>query len=114
MAKSKEELIQEILEEFEKDGDPVTYEEAVQIAEDEIRANQCKKYIQSEDTEKKPKKPKERKVDDEKGKILGWVQKSLSDNANVECTQETETKLHFTYNGNDYTIMLTKHKKKKG
>lgn len=71
-------------------------------------------YAKAETTEKKPKKSKERKVDNEKAFLLGILQGALSqqlDNPNI--VMETETKLHFTFGGNDYTIMLTKHRQKK-
>ena len=65
MAKTLEQLAQEIYDECLADGDDVTKEEAFEMAEMEIKAKGIKNYVQSS-VEKKKRKPKERKVDEEK------------------------------------------------
>ena len=60
---------------------------------------------------------RERKVDADKVTIFGWL-KTLMEGfqgnekiSNLTCKNETE--LSFTYNGNAYTLKLTKHREKK-
>lgn len=72
-----------------------------------------KNYVKSET--KKEKKPRERKVDDEKALILDYLKKGLTlltDSTTI--TTENEVKLHFPYNGSEYSVTLTKHRPKKG
>lgn len=72
-----------------------------------------KNYVKSET--KKEKKPRERKVDNEKALILDYLKKGLTlltDSTTI--TTENEVKLHFPYNGSEYSVTLTKHRPKKG
>ena len=56
-------------------------------------------------------KPKERKVDDNKGYLLSLIRKAIEDT--VEITdQKNEVELSFKWKGESYTIKLTKHRKK--
>ena len=75
---------------------------------------QKKVYAKSE----KPRntKPKERKVDTEKGDILKIVTTALAVKGIAIEEQKTETELKFSVNGNSYTLKLTKHRtpKKQG
>lgn len=108
----KEKLIKQIMAEYEADGEPITREEAEEIAEMEIKAKGLKNYTQTKTT--KEKKPRERKVDSEKAFILGFVKLGLGnlvDKDNI--ITENEVKLHFNYNDCDYSITLTKHRPKK-
>lgn len=64
---------------------------------------------------KKERKPRERKVDNEKALILDYLKKGLTlmtDSTTI--TTENEVKLHFPYNGSEYSVTLTKHRPKKG
>lgn len=109
-----EKLAKQIYDEFEKEGEPVTMEEALEIAKQEMGAKDIKNYAQA-DEQKKERKPKERKVDAEKGFILDYIKKGLTllvDSTTIKT--ENEVKLHFTYNGSDYSVTLTKHRPKKG
>jgi hypothetical protein len=104
-----EKLVKEIMAEAEEDGEPVTREEAEEMAKMELGAKEnCKQYVQSE----KPKKKAERvrKVDDEKGRLLADV-KTLFEGLGAEVlSMKTETEVEFLFNGNHYTIKLTKHR----
>jgi hypothetical protein len=104
-----EKLVKEIMAEAEEDGEPVTREEAEEMAKMELGAKEnCKQYVQSE----KPKKKAERvrKVDDEKGRLLADV-KTLFEGLGAEIlSMKTETEVEFLFNGNHYTIKLTKHR----
>ena len=67
-----------------------------------------KEYAKSERVRKNT--PKERKVDETKGKILGDC-KTLLEGLGAEITaMKTETEVTFTYDGNSYTLKLTKHR----
>ena len=105
-----EKLISTIMKEAEADGEPVTYEEAKEMAEMEIKANKdCKNYVQGEKPRKKVER--ERKVDAEKGAILDQITHLLEDNLRAEIiSTKTETEVDFTYNSNHYTVKLTKHR----
>lgn len=107
-----EKLVLDIMAEAEKDGEPVTREEAEEMAKMELGAKEIKNYTQAE-IEKKAKKPRERKVDNEKLELLDFLSLGLSENE-INYTYENEVKIHFKYNGSDYTVTLTKHRQKKG
>lgn len=107
-----EKLVKTIMKESEEDGEPVTYEEAVEMAKMEIGANSNRRY-ETSDKSKKERKPKTRKVDEEKKHLLGCI-KVLLEGLKAEIkTVKTETEISFTYCGNDYTLKLTKHRPKK-
>ena len=113
MAKAKtfEELVNEIMVETEKDGFPVTKEEAEEMAKMEINASGIKRYEQSEKPRKKTEK--ERKVDVEKLDLLNLVKSTLTENTSAtDFSLKTETELTFFYMENFYTFKLTKHGKK--
>ena len=109
-------LVAEIMKEAEADGEPITEAEAIEMAKMELGAKEIKRYEQAET--KKERKPKERKVDEEKQRILKHVKvliEGMQLNSGEACNVEmkTETELHFSLNGNDYTIKLTKHRPNK-
>ena len=112
MAKTLEQLAQEIYDECLADGDDVTKEEAFEMAEMEIKAKGIKNYVQSS-VEKKKRKPRERKVDEEKKYLLGCVETLYKDMGADIVKIKTETEIEFYYNDNHYTIKLTKHRPKK-
>lgn len=103
-----ENLIKSIMAECEADGEPVTREEAEEMAKMEMGAKNIKRYEQAEP---KAKTSKERKVDNEKLELFNIVIKSLADvveNGNLK----NEVEYSFDYNGSHYTFKLTKHRKK--
>ena len=92
-------------------SDEMTEEQAE--LERKARENGTEKHRGESTKERKPIK-RERKVDIEKGNILKSVAELLSGNG-AECEPMTnEVDLHFTLNGNRYSIKLTKHREKKG
>ena len=108
-----EKLVLDIMREAEEDGEPITREEAEEMAKMEIGAKGIKHYEQAEN--KKERKPRERKVDEEKGMILKKVkiliEGMLSNlNQSAEVSMKNETELSFILNGNAYTLKLTKHR----
>ena len=104
--KTRAQLIKEIMAEFEKDGEPVTEEEAGEIADLEIKAkkNNVKHYERSTKPRNKP--TRERKIDTEKLEILEELQAAL-ELCGITATREREVALHF----GDYELKLIRHKK---
>lgn len=109
--KTLEQLADEIFKESAEDGEPVTKEEALEMAKMELGAKQIKNYVQST-VEKKSKEKRERKVDNEKKNLLEILGASLEEK-NISVNYENEVKLHFEYGGNSYSVTLTKHRKGK-
>lgn len=101
-----EKLIATIMKEAEADGEPVTYEEAKEMAEMEMNAP--KRYEHEEKPRKKAEKV--RKVDEEKKEILSGLQVYIEGKGAENITVKTETEVSFTLNGNAYTLKLTKHR----
>lgn len=104
-----EKLIKSIMAEAEADGEPVTYDEAKEMAEMEIKAKGVKRYEQTAPT-KKDRKPKERKIDEEKGYLLSCIRGLLGGEGAEIIATKTETEVEFNYNGNHYSVKLTKHR----
>lgn len=107
-----EKLVNSIMKECEADGEPVTREEAEEMARMEIGEKEIKRYEQAEKP-KKERKSKERKVDEEKGRLLADMKTLLEGlGADIESVK-TETEIKFGYGGNSYTLKLTKHRSPK-
>ena len=109
MAKSIEKLADEIYKECMADGEPVTKEQALEMAQMELGAKENKNYTQAE-PKKVIKAPKERKVDTEKLNILTEVKKVVAEMGATNITLKTETEVSFSYGENEYTLKLTKHR----
>ena len=104
-----EKLIDTIMKEAEKEGEPVTLEEAIEMAEMEMKANaDIKRYEQAEKPRKKAEKV--RKVDEEKKHLLNCVKTLFEGLGATIIATKTETEIEFCFNGNHYTIKLTKHR----
>jgi hypothetical protein len=106
----KEKLIARIMKECEQDGEPVTREEAEEMAEMEIKANSIKRY----ETSDKPRKTakKERKVDETKKHLLSCCKVLLEGLGAKTLGIKTETELIFTLENEEYSLKLIKHRKK--
>lgn len=118
----KEKLIKQIMAECAKDGEPVTYEEAAEMAEMEMKAKtDCKRY----EREEKQNKPTNRtpKIDAEKVEIIKSVAqqltrfvkpdaKDIEGAENIKITNQ-QKEITFTVGENEYSLILTKHRKKK-
>lgn len=82
-----------------------------EMAKMEAKAKKIKRYEKS-DTPKK-KAVKERKVDEEKGKVLQSY-KVLTEGMGGTVTEvKNEAEFSFLLNGNSYTVKLVKHRPKK-
>lgn len=105
----KEKLIARIMKECEQDGEPVTREEAEEMAEMEIKASGIKRYEISD----KPRKPakKERKVDADKKYLLNLLISAINQETCVK-NIKTETEFSFEFGKDEYSVKLIKHRKK--
>lgn len=107
---TKETLIEKIMKECEKEGEPVTREEAEEMAEMEIKASGISNYTQS-DKKRKP-STRERKVDKTKKRLLMNCKTLIEGMGAVVADVKTETEICFTFDGNEYSLKLIKHTKK--
>ena len=104
----REKLIIKIMKEFEADGEPVTREEAEEIADLEIKAktNGERRYEQSKP---KNKTTKERKVDETKKHLFEIIIASL-ENEVENGSLKNEVEYSFDFGEDRYTLKLTKHR----
>ena len=107
----KEKLITKIMKECEQDGEPVTEKEAEEMAEMEIKANGIKHYEKSNKPRKTAKK--ERKVDTTKKRLLMNCKVLLEGLGAENLGVKTETEITFTFEGEEYSLKLIKHRPKK-
>lgn len=105
----REKLAYELMRECASWGEPVTYEEALEMADMEIKAMKMKRYEHAETAGEKPKVKREVKIDTEKVEILKIIKKALTD-AGIPAIIVSEQK-EITFG--DYSVTLTKHRKKK-
>lgn len=107
----KEKLIARIIKECEQDGEPVTREEAEEMAEMELKASGNRHFEKSD----KPRKvvKKERKVDSTKKRLLNDCRILLEGLGAQVLGVKTETEVTFTFEGAEYSLKLVKHRSKK-
>lgn len=105
----KEKLIAEIMADAEKDGEPVTREEAEEMAEMELGAKEIKRH----ETADKPKEKKKRevKLDERKVDLIGQIEKWLVESGfeNVAIVNP-QREVGFLVNGESYSLTLIKHR----
>lgn len=108
-----EKLIAKIMVECEADGEPVTREEAEEMAKMEMNAKQnIKRYEQSEKP-KKERKPREVKLDEDKVAIIDFLATCLSEWNFDFIVQNAQREIKIKYNDCDFSLTLTKHRPKK-
>ena len=78
-----EKLAKQIQKEFEKDGEPITWDEALDMAKMEIGAKGLTHVGRSVDSPDKPKKPRTVKISDEKKELFEKVLRIFDGNAEV-------------------------------
>jgi hypothetical protein len=109
----KEKLIKTLMEEAEKDGEPITREEAEEMADMEIKANGLKNYTQAT-IEKKPRKKREVKKDPTKVNLIthifNWLLTTPLEDVTIVNEQREIT---FVLKNETYSLVLTKHRPKK-
>lgn len=109
----KEKLINQIMKECAEDGEPVTREEAEEMAEMEIKSKKdCRRY--EGDTKKRKTANRTVKIDEEKVEIIKILARAISggDMSLVTITNQ-QREITFSIGENDYSVTLTKHRKKK-
>ena len=109
MAIDKEKLIKDIMREAEADNEPVTLEEATEMAEMEIKAKGFKNYVSDKTTRVKTVKP--RKVDTEKLEILNMISEFLK-SKDINNAIIREIGIDFEMNDSNFNLKLTRHRKK--
>ena len=109
----KEKLIKSIMKQAELDGEPVTKEEAEEMAEMELKAKGITDYATAE--EKKPRKKREVKKDPLKVTFIHYLEEWLLTTDVEDVTIVNEQKeISFSINGESYSLSLIKHRPKKG
>ena len=106
-----EKLALEIMEDAEKEGEPITIEEATLMAEMELKDKNNRRYEKS-DPLKKERKPRERKADLEKKYLIDCAVAFLENLCIEDISVKTETEINFIYNNNNYSFKLIKHRPK--
>ena len=109
---TKEKLVARIMKECAAEGEPVTKEEAEQMAEWEMNSKTVRNNAKS-DAQRKP-STRERKVDETKKRILNNCRILLEGMGAVSAQMKTETEVSFTFEGEEYSLKLVKHRKKEG
>lgn len=107
--KKFEKLVLSIMAEMEADGEPVTREEAEEMARMEVGAKEIKRYEKSAEAPKEHKK-REVKKDAEKMEIISKIFNFLLTNGFDDAKIVNEQR-EITFG--DFSITLTKHRKKK-
>ncbi len=88
-----EKLAKTIFDECEKDGEPITMDEALEMAEMEIKAKGIKNYVRAAEpkAEKAKKKPRTVKISAEKAQLFNDIYTFLSEKYNdVEIIRENK------------------------
>ena len=89
-----EKLAKQIFAEMQKEGEELTFEDAIEMAKMELGAKEIKNYVSSVDkTQKKPSKPRTTKVSDEKKELFSEIFKNLYDVYRENTTILNENKL---------------------
>lgn len=107
----KEKLIARIMEECLAEDEPVTREEAEEMAEMEIKAGSNRHYEKSDKPRKTAKK--ERKIDETKKRLLADCRVLLEGLGAQTLNVKTETEITFLFGGDEYSLKLIKHRPKK-
>ena len=108
---TKEKLAEKIMSECLADGEPVTKEEAMEMAEMELKAGGNRHYEKSDKKRKTPNK--ERKIDEAKKHLLSCCRVLLEGLGAKILNVKTETEIMFSFSGDEYSLKLIKHRPKK-
>lgn len=103
-----EALANEIYREYEKSDDPVTTLEALEMAKMELNGKVNRRYEKSDAPRKKS--VKERKIDETKKRFINGFRVYLEGSGAKVTPLKNETDLHFTFEGESYSVKLTKHR----
>ena len=91
---------------YEDDQEDFIGEEGEQMT---AKAKEVRRYEQS--AEKKVRKPREKKLDEDKVKIISFLQRVMTDSDALDIVIKNEQReITFAYNGAEYSLTLTKHR----
>ena len=105
-----EKLAKKIFDECEKDGEPVTMAEAVEMAEMEIKSAKTTPKVTN--NVKKERKPRVYVASNEKSAIFSDIYAFLSENYDVSVVTNNK-KLQILLNGKSFTLDLVENRPKK-
>ena len=106
-----EKLAEEIKLEYWRSGEPVSDEEALEIAKMEINDKSNRRYEKSDAPRKKTER--ERKVDKTKADLADRFIVAIENYGGTVEPLKTETEIHFELNEESYTLKIIKHRPKK-
>lgn len=101
-------LALEIIEEFKKEGEVTTLEEAIEMAKMELNEKANRRYEKSDAPKKKVEKV--RKIDETKKKFINGFRVYLEGCGCKVDPLKNETDLHFSFENENYSVKLTKHR----
>lgn len=108
-----ETLVKSIMQEYEKDGMPVTKEEAEEVARMEMKAGKIKNYVSSQ-PKKKTATKRAVKIDPVKKDLIIKLKDFLTSLSFTEITIINEQReVSFNIDDDNYSVTLIKHNKKK-
>ena len=116
---SRDKLIDKIMAECAKDGEPVTREEAAEMADMELKAKECGRRYEGDTTDRK-KSNRTATLDSEKVEIIKSIAKNISrcvfdddrEIANVQIINP-QKEITFVISNREYSVSLIKHRNKK-
>lgn len=107
-----EEKAKQIMIEYEKDGEPVTFEEAMEVAEMELGEKAIKNVNGGSRERKKSDKPKTVKVSDEKVALFNDIDSFLRENYNISVLTSNK-KWEIIIGNKHFSLDLVEHRTKK-
>ena len=110
-----EKLTKEIYEECKRDGEPVTWAEALDMATAEVNAKliSASERVQSDDkTQTKERKPRKSSTSDVKKQLFQQIYAYLSDNFDVNVLTDNK-KVQILYENKNFTLDLVENRPKK-
>ncbi len=121
---NKEKLIDQIMKECAKEGEPVSREEAEEMVGMELKAKKdCRRYESNKQKVKKSSFTKEKKIDVEKARLIELFNYCLLEPDRIDdelpfkiefvSVINNQKEIAFSIGENDYSLTLTKHRKKK-
>jgi len=119
---SKEQLAQKIMIECKKNNEPVSLEEALEMAEMELKSKKNCKHYETDKTQRKSAK-REKKIDEEKLRLIqllnycllepNYIDTELSFQITNVSIVNSQKEIVFNVGANDYSLTLTKHRSPK-
>ena len=103
-----EKLAEEIKLEYWRGGEPVSDEEALEIAKMEINDKSNRRYEKADAPRKKTER--ERKIDPIKADLADRFIVAIENYGGTVAPLKTETEIHFELGEDNYTLKIIKHR----